>query len=170
MLGVWCKRVNSAGAIAGMIAGFGLCLYYLLGTRYGAVGFYEMWSGLSTAIRGGGGRSTQDLKAAFAAAAPDAQAAALVALDKHAQTIANWWGVKNLSAAAFGLPVGFVVMIVVSMFTKEPSRETPGIHRGDPHPARQDRDGREGGLIRHSDNDRRGPETDPAFFSGAALP
>ena len=25
-----------------------------------------------------------------------------------AQTIANWWGVKNLSAAAFGLPVGFV--------------------------------------------------------------
>ena len=49
VLGVWWKRANSAGAIAGMIAGFGLCLYYLLGTRYGAIGFYEMWSGLSTA-------------------------------------------------------------------------------------------------------------------------
>ena len=62
----------------------------------------------------GDGRSASpsiaELKAAFAAAAPDAQAAAWTALDKHAQTIANWWGVKNLSAAAFGLPVGFVVM------------------------------------------------------------
>ena len=42
--------------------------------------------------------------------------------DKHAQTIASWWGVKNLSAAAFGLPVGFAVMIVVSLLTKAPSQ------------------------------------------------
>ncbi len=122
VLGVWWKRTNSAGAIAGMVAGFGLCMYYLLGTRYGAVGFYEMWSGLSTASAEAVAKY-EELKAAYAAAAPDAQAAAWVALDKHAQTIANWWGVKNLSAAAFGLPVGFIVMIVVSMFTKEPSRE-----------------------------------------------
>ena len=122
VLGVWWKRTNSAGAIAGMIAGFGLCMYYLLGTRYGAIGFYEMWSGLSTASAEAVAKY-QELKAAYAAAAPDAHAAALLALHKHAQTIANWWGVKNLSAAAFGLPVGFVVMIVVSMFTKEPSRE-----------------------------------------------
>jgi cation/acetate symporter len=122
VLGVWWKRTNSAGAIAGMIAGFGVCLYYLLGTRYGAVGFYEMWSGLSTASAEAVAKFAE-LKAAYAAAAPDAQAAAWVALDKHAQTIANWWGVKNLSAAAFGLPVGFVVMVLVSMFTKEPSRE-----------------------------------------------
>jgi cation/acetate symporter len=122
VLGVWWKRTNSAGAIAGMIAGFGLCMYYLLGTRYGAIGFYEMWSGLSTASPEAVAKFAE-LKAALAAAAPDAQAAALTALDKHAQTIANWWGVKNLSAAAFGLPVGFVVMIVVSMLTKAPSVE-----------------------------------------------
>jgi cation/acetate symporter len=122
VLGVWWKRTNSAGALAGMIAGFGLCMYYLLGTRYGAIGFYEMWSGLSTASPEAVAKFAE-LKAASAAAAPDAQAAALTALDKHAQTIANWWGVKNLSAAAFGLPVGFVVMIVVSMLTKAPSVE-----------------------------------------------
>ena len=104
-----------------MIAGFGLCLYYLLGTRYGAIGFYEMWSGLSTASPEAVAKYAE-LKAAVASAAPDAQAAAMTALDKHAQTIANWWGVKNLSAAAFGLPVGFAVMIVVSMFTKAPSQ------------------------------------------------
>ena len=120
VLGVWWKRTNSAGAIAGMIAGFGLCMYYLLGTRYGAVGFYEMWSGLSTATAEQVTRF-QELKAAWEAAAPDAKAAAWTALDRHAQIIANWWGVKNLSAAAFGLPVGFLVMILVSKLTKEPS-------------------------------------------------
>ena len=49
VLGVWWKRANSAGAVAGMIAGFEICIYYLLATRYGAVGFVDMWSGLSTA-------------------------------------------------------------------------------------------------------------------------
>ena len=63
VLGVWWKRANSAGAVAGMIAGFGICLYYLLGTRYGASGFVEMWSGLSDSngraagqVRGAQGR------------------------------------------------------------------------------------------------------------------
>jgi cation/acetate symporter len=122
VLGVWWKRANSTGAVLGMIAGFGLCLYYLLGTRYGAVSFVETWGWLSTATAE---QMTKfaELKAAFAAAAPDAQAAAWTALDKHAQSIASWWGVKNLSAAAFGLPVGFVVMYVASRLTKEPSLE-----------------------------------------------
>ena len=122
VLGVWSKRTNAAGAIAGMIAGFGICLYYLLGTRYGAVGFVEMWSWLSTATAEDLAKF-EELKAAYASATGEAQAAAWTALDKHAQSIASWWGVKNLSAAAFGLPVGFIVMIVVSRLTKEPSRE-----------------------------------------------
>ncbi|HEX2017409.1 MAG TPA: sodium:solute symporter family protein [Aurantimonas sp.] len=122
VLGVWWKRNNTPGAIAGMVAGFGICLYYLLGTRYGAVGFYETWSGLSTASAEAIAQFAE-LKAAYAAAAPEAQAAAWAALDKHAQTMANWWGIKNLSAAAFGLPVGFLTMIIVSRLTKEPSAE-----------------------------------------------
>jgi cation/acetate symporter len=122
VLGVWWKRANAPGAIAGMIAGFGLCLYYLLGTRYGAVSFYETWGWLSTATPEAIAKF-EELKAAYTAATGDAQVAAWTALDKHAQTIANWWGVKNLSAAAFGLPVGFAVMYVVSRMTKEPSHE-----------------------------------------------
>jgi cation/acetate symporter len=122
VLGVWWKRTTTMGAILGMIAGFGLCLYYLLGTRYGAVGFVEMWSWLSTATPE---QMTKfaELKAAYAAAAPDAQAAAWTALDKFAQSIASWGGVKNLSAAAFGLPVGFIVTVVVSLLTPAPSKE-----------------------------------------------
>src|SRR2546426_11382911 len=34
VLGIWWKRTTAAGAIAGMIVGFGVCAYYLVGTRY----------------------------------------------------------------------------------------------------------------------------------------
>src|SRR5690606_809812 len=122
VLGVWWKRTNGAGAVAGILAGFGICLYYLLGTRYGAVGFYETWSWLSTATPEQAARFAE-LKAAWSAASGEAKDVAWKALDTYAQTIASWGGVKNLSAAAFGLPVGFAVMIIVSLMTKEPSKE-----------------------------------------------
>jgi cation/acetate symporter len=34
VLGIWWKRTNATGAIIGMMAGFGVCLYYLVATRY----------------------------------------------------------------------------------------------------------------------------------------
>ncbi|MBW8269880.1 sodium:solute symporter family protein [Caldovatus aquaticus] len=34
VMGVWWKRTTTAGAIAGMIVGYGVCLYYLIGTQY----------------------------------------------------------------------------------------------------------------------------------------
>jgi cation/acetate symporter len=121
VLGVWWKRANKPGAVAGIIAGFAVTLYYLVGTRYFAVGFYEMWSGLSGASEAAVAKFAE-LKAAADAAAPEAKAAALKALDTHAQTIANWWGVRNISSALFGLPAGFLAMIVVSLLTAAPSR------------------------------------------------
>jgi cation/acetate symporter len=73
VLGIWSKRVNATGAIAGIVAGFGVTLFYLVMTRYGGM--------------------------------------------------PEWFGVKNISAALFGLPVGFIVMYGVSLMTKAPSRE-----------------------------------------------
>ncbi|MEZ5775518.1 MAG: sodium:solute symporter family protein [Hyphomicrobiaceae bacterium] len=123
VLGVWWKRANSAGAVLGMIAGFGVCLYYLVGTRYFAPHFYETWSFLSHASADAAAKY-QELKAAYASAADEAaKTAAWAALDKHAQSIATWWGVKNISAALFGLPVGFAVMWIVSLLTPAPSQE-----------------------------------------------
>ncbi|MEP9390366.1 sodium:solute symporter family protein [Mesorhizobium sp. KR9-304] len=81
VLGVWWKRATSAGAIAGMIAGFGITIFYLVMTQYGAD------------------------------------------FDKATPNMELWWGVKNISSAAFGLPVGFIVMVVVSLLTKAPSKE-----------------------------------------------
>ena len=34
VLGIWWKRTTPVGAITGMMAGFGVCLYYLIATRY----------------------------------------------------------------------------------------------------------------------------------------
>ena len=44
VLGIWWKRANTAGAICGMISGFGICLFYLVMTRYAPTTF-EAWFG-----------------------------------------------------------------------------------------------------------------------------
>jgi cation/acetate symporter len=100
-----------------MIVGFGLCLYYLVGTRYFAPSFYETWSWLSNASPEAA-QKFAELKAACAA-----DAAKCVDFDKHAQSIANWWGVRNISAALFSLPLGFLVIWVVSRLTPAPSQQ-----------------------------------------------
>jgi cation/acetate symporter len=43
VLGIWWKRTSNVGAVLGMIAGFGVCLFYLIGTQ-----FYGMplWFGI----------------------------------------------------------------------------------------------------------------------------
>jgi cation/acetate symporter len=73
VLGIWWKRTTSAGAVAGMICGFSVTLFYLIATRY-----YGM---------------------------------------------PEWFGIHNISAGLFGIPIAFIVTWVVSMMTEAPSRE-----------------------------------------------
>jgi cation/acetate symporter len=119
VLGVWWKRASTAGAIAGVIAGFSITLFYLVGTRYGAPWFYETFKGLSLATAA----QVQAYEAAKAAYAAAQTAANWAAVDRTAQAVANWWGIRNISSALFGLPLGFLVMIVVSLVTKAPSQQ-----------------------------------------------
>jgi cation/acetate symporter len=35
----------------------------------------------------------------------------------------TWWGIAPISAGIFGVPLGFAVIIIVSMLTKAPNRE-----------------------------------------------
>jgi cation/acetate symporter len=40
------------------------------------------------------------------------------------QPVDLWWGIQPISAGVFGVPVGFAVIILVSLFTPAPSKET----------------------------------------------
>ena len=122
VLGIWWKRANTAGALVGMVLGFGMCVYYLVGTRYYAVAFHDMWSWLSDASPAAQAKYVE-LKKAWMAASGPAKDAAWIALDKHAQTIASWFGVRNISAALFGMPFGFVGIWIVSLLTAPPSQQ-----------------------------------------------
>jgi cation/acetate symporter len=43
VMGIWWKRTTTVGAICGMVAGFGLCLYYLIATQYYGM---PLWFGI----------------------------------------------------------------------------------------------------------------------------
>ena len=84
VLGVWWKRTTAAGAIAGMIAGFLVCIYYTFGTEYYGVALWFKGTALTEK------------------------------------------GLSNIAAGVIGIPVSFLVTIVVSLMTKAPSREMQG--------------------------------------------
>ncbi len=113
VLGVWWKRATSAGAIAGIIAGFGITLLYLLVTRYYPVFGVEVL-GMTSLTNPVTGAPVVDVAAALSDPA--------TAFAKLHSKI-GWFGVNNISSALFGLPVGFLVMIIVSLLTPAPSRE-----------------------------------------------
>jgi cation/acetate symporter len=81
VLGVFWKRCTAAGAIAGMIAGFAICVFYMFGTEYYGV---PLW------FKG---------------------------------TFLTERGLSNIASGIIGIPVAFVVTIVVSLLTPAPSRE-----------------------------------------------
>lgn len=49
VMGVWWKRTTKEGAIAGMIVGFSITLFYLIATRYGGMG---LWFGVGNISAG----------------------------------------------------------------------------------------------------------------------
>ncbi|KFN45901.1 sodium:solute symporter family protein [Arenimonas metalli] len=73
VLGIFWKRANKAGAVAGMLVGFGLTLYYLINVKF--------------------------------------------------LGMTPWFGIKDVSAGIFGIPLGFITIWAVSLMTKEPSQE-----------------------------------------------
>jgi cation/acetate symporter len=119
VLGIWWKRTTSQGAIAGMIAGFGVTVLYLVVTRY-FPGFGVSTLGMSSLLNPITNAPVVDL--AKAMAAPNAMDGWVVATHPLASKV-GWFNLNNISAAAFGLPVGFLVMIVVSLMTPAPSKE-----------------------------------------------
>lgn len=82
VLGVFWSRANRHGAIAGMVAGLGLSVYYMIRNEPWLRGIFHIHSSI-------------DL----------------------------WWGIQPISAAVFGVPLGIVTMIVVSLLTPAPGAQ-----------------------------------------------
>ena len=84
VLGVFWKRANKWGAIAGMVVGLGVCMYYMSVTYP----FFRDILGVTAPV------------ASY-----------------------QWFGINAISAGVFGLPIGMLTIIIVSLLTPAPSRE-----------------------------------------------
>ncbi|MDX2203582.1 MAG: sodium:solute symporter family protein [Hyphomicrobiaceae bacterium] len=120
VLGVWWKRANKAGAIAGMIVGFGLCLVYLVVSRY-FPGYGVQYLGMTALQNPVTGAPVVDL--AKAMAAPNAFDG-WVTLSHPMASKVGWFNINNISSGLFSLPAGFLTIIIVSLMTKAPRQET----------------------------------------------
>lgn len=129
VLGIWWKRATAAGAIAGMVAGLLLTIGYTGGSHFAPVTFFEATGRLSDA-GAMAAKKVADLKSIAEKASPETKVAAEAQLLGYVQGsafkagAANWLGIHNTAAAVFGLPLGFFLIILVSLLTRRPSDET----------------------------------------------
>jgi cation/acetate symporter len=107
VMGIWWKRATTTGAVCGMIAGFGLCLFYLITTRYFPQAGVDYF-GMTTLYNPVTGAPLADLTQPI--------------LPSAAQKV-GWFGLNNIACGLLGMPLGFLVIYVVSLMGKEPSRE-----------------------------------------------
>ena len=119
VMGIWWKRATTTAAIAGMIAGFSLCLFYLVCTRY-FPGFGVAYFGMSSLLHPVTGAPVVDL--AKAMAAPNAFDTFVAGSHPMAGKV-GWFNLGNISCGLLGAPLGFLVIYVVSQFTRPPSAE-----------------------------------------------
>src|SRR5918998_1070972 len=119
VMGVWWKRTTAAGAITGMIAGFGIALFYLVVSRY-FPGFGVRYAGMTSLLNPVTGAPLVDI--AKAMTLPNA----MESFPTLAHPLANkvgWFNLTNIACGLLAMPVGFITIIVVSLLGKEPSRE-----------------------------------------------
>ncbi|MCK6406005.1 MAG: cation acetate symporter [Rhodocyclaceae bacterium] len=84
VLGIFWKRANKQGAVAGMVAGLLITLYYMVRVQFDSI----EWLGL------------------------------------HGIGMEPWLDIQSTSAGVWGIPVGFLVIIAVSLLTPPPPPET----------------------------------------------
>ena len=119
VMGIWWKRTTTQGAIAGIIGGFGLCLFYLVVTRY-FPGFGVKFAGMSSLLNPVTGAPLVNI--AEAMARPDAMQGFVTLAHPMANKV-GWFNLNNINCGLLGMPFGFLVIYVVSLMTPEPSKD-----------------------------------------------
>ena len=119
-LGIWWKRATTTGAICGIIAGWGICLFYLMTSRYfpqAGVTYFGMTSLLNPET----GKAL--INVAQVMADPKWLADVPASAANPLANRVGWFDLNNINCGLLGMPLGFLVIYVVSLMTKEPSRE-----------------------------------------------
>ena len=123
VLGLWWKRLSSDAAVAGMIAGLVICLYYMVAPHTIPFLFYDSSSVLSDATQARAAAYEALRHDYYVARDPASQAVVFAQWQASVRPIANWLGVHGALAGVFAVPVGFLVTILVGAFTSAPSRD-----------------------------------------------
>jgi cation/acetate symporter len=120
VMGIWWKRATTTGAICGIIAGWGICLFYLVVSRY----FPQMgvtYFGMKSLLNPETGQALINVATIMADPRWIADVPA-----SAANPMANrvgWFDLNNINCGLLGMPLGFLVIYVVSLLGKEPSKE-----------------------------------------------
>src|SRR5216117_4447215 len=120
VLGIWWKRATTAGAICGIIAGWGICLFYLGVSRYfpqAGVSYFGMTSLLNPET----GQALINVSQLMGD--PKWLADVPASAGNPMASKVGWFDLNNINCGLLGMPLGFLVIYVVSMFTKAPSAE-----------------------------------------------
>jgi cation/acetate symporter len=120
VMGIWSKRTTTLAAVLGIIGGFGLCIFYLVTTRYfpqAGVNYFGM-SALSNAVTG-----SPIVDVAKTLADPKWIADVPASAANPLQSKVGWFGLNNINCGLLGMPLGFLIMYVVSRLGPEPSPE-----------------------------------------------
>ena len=120
VMGIWSKRTTTTAAILGIIGGFGLCIFYLVVTRYYpqvGVNYFGM-TALTNAATG-----APLVDVAKTLADPKWIADVPASAANPLQSKVGWFGLNNINCGLLGMPLGFIIMFIVSRLGPEPSRE-----------------------------------------------
>ena len=164
-MGIWWKRTTTAGAICGIIAGWALCLFYLVVTRYFPQ-FGVTYVGMTSLLNPETGKPLIDIAKIMADPNWMDQWPALAA-NPMANKV-GWFDLNNINCGLLGMPLGFLVIYVVSLMTKRPSAEMEASDRRDPQAARQDGSRREDDLTVSARRASAGPFGAPLVLGSAA--
>jgi cation/acetate symporter len=120
VLGIWWKRATTKGAIAGIAAGWGICIFYLVVSRYfpqAGVAYF----GMSSLLNPETGQAL--INVAQVMADPKWAADVPATANNPMASRVGWFDLNNINCGLLGMPLGFLVIYVVSLMDKEPSKE-----------------------------------------------
>jgi cation/acetate symporter len=122
-LGLVWKRATAAGAVAAILLGAGVTLYYDIGIQVFPAAFYKTWAPVSNASEFAIEEFNTLETEAREGETDEAKATARAALETLARGtatragLANWMGIDSASGAVFGIPAGLLALVLVSMVT-----------------------------------------------------